>query len=158
MIPVQTHAKYDRLIADATRVAPATTVVVHPCDETSLRGVSEAADAGIIVPVLVGPQANVVEVAPRRAIDISRFEIVDAADSEDAAGVGVRLIREGKGELLMKGSLHTDELMRGVTATATGLRTDRRISHVFIMDVPTYGEPLFITDAAVNIFPDLDPN
>src|SRR3974377_1028683 len=156
MVPVQTHAKYDRLIADATRVPPATTVVVHPCDETSLRGVSEAADAGIIVPVLVGPKANVVEVAHRHAIDTARFEIGDAAEREDAAGVGVRLIREGKGELLMKGSLHTDELMRAVTATATGLRTDRRISHVFIMDVPTYGEPLFITDAAVNIFPDLD--
>jgi phosphate acetyltransferase len=156
MVPVQTHAKYDRLIADAARVPPATTVVVHPCDETSLRGVSEAADAGIIVPILVGAKAKIVEAADRHAIDIARFEIASAADSEDAAAVGVRLIREGKGELLMKGSLHTDELMRAVTATATGLRTDRRISHVFIMDVPTYGEPLFITDAAVNIFPDLD--
>jgi phosphate acetyltransferase len=156
MVPVQTHAKYDRLIADATRVPAATTVVVHPCDETSLRGVSEAADAGIIIPVLVGPKANIVEAAHRHAIDIARFEIESAADSEDAAAVGVRLIRERKGELLMKGSLHTDELMRAVTATTAGLRTARRISHVFIMDVPTYDEPLFITDAAVNIFPDLD--
>ena len=154
--PVQNHAKYDRLIADAKRVPPAITVVVHPCDETSLRGVSEAADAGIIDPVMVGPKSEIIEAAHRHAIDISLFDIVDAADSEDAAALGVKLIREGKGELLMKGSLHTDELMRVVTATATGLRTDRRISHVFIMDVPTYGEPLFITDAAVNIFPDLD--
>jgi phosphate acetyltransferase len=154
--PVQSHAKYDRLIADAKQVQPATTVVVHPCDEVSLRAALDAADAGLILPILVGPKSKIVETAQRYAVDIGRFEIVNAAHSEDAAALGVRLIREGKGELLMKGSLHTDELMRAVTATATGLRTARRISHVFIMDVPTYGEPLFITDAAVNIFPDLD--
>jgi len=154
--PVQSHAKYDRLIADAKQVQPATTIVVYPCDESSLRAASDAADAGLIVPVLVGPKAKIADAARRYGIDIGRFEIVDAAHSEDSAARGVSLIREGKGELLMKGSLHTDELMRAVTATATGLRTARRISHVFIMDVPTYAEPLFITDAAVNIFPDLD--
>jgi len=153
---VQTHAKYDRLIADAKRVTPATTIVVHPCDETSLRGASEAAEAGIIVPILVGPKAKIGDAARRYGIDVSHFEIVEAAHSDDAATLGVKLIREGKGELLMKGSLHTDELMHAVAATATGLRTARRISHVFIMDVPTYREPLFITDAAINIFPDLD--
>src|SRR3974377_1554076 len=137
--PVQNHAKYDRLIADAKRVPPAITVVVHPCDETSLRGVSEAADAGIIDPVMVGPKSEIIEAAHRHAIDISLFDIVDAADSEDAAALGVKLIREGKGELLMKGSLHTDELMRVVTATATGLRPDRRIRHGFMIGEQNFG-------------------
>jgi phosphate acetyltransferase len=155
-LPIQTHAKYDDLIARAKQVSPATTVVVHPCDETSLRGAADAATSGIIVPILVGPAAKITTTARQHTIDISRFEIVDAAHSDDAAARGVQLIHEGRGELLMKGSLHTDELMRAVTAPGTGLRTERRISHVFIMDVPTYPEPLFITDAAINIFPDLD--
>ena len=134
----------------------ATTVVVHPCDETSLRGAVEAAEAGIIVPILVGPAAKIAAVAREHGLDIGRFEIVDVPHSEAAAAKAVELIREAKGELLMKGSLHTDELMREVASSKTGLRTARRISHVFIMDVPTYSETLFITDAAINIFPDLD--
>ena len=150
------ESKYDRLIAKAKEVPAATTMVVHPCDETSLRGVTEAADAGIIVPILVGPAARIAAVAREHKLDISRFEIVDVAHSEAAAAKAVGLIREGKGALLMKGSLHTDELMRSVTSGTTGLRTARRISHVFVMDVPTYAETLFITDAAINIFPDLD--
>ena len=150
------ESKYDRLIAKAKEVPAATTMVVHPCDETSLRGVTEAADAGIIVPILVGPAAKIAAVAREHKLDISRFEIVDVAHSEAAAAKAVGLIREGKGALLMKGSLHTDELMRSVTSGTTGLRTARRISHVFVMDVPTYAETLFITDAAINIFPDLD--
>ena len=135
---------------------PATTIVVHPCDETSLRGAVEAAEAGIIVPILVGPADKIAAVAREHELDIGRFEIVDAPHSDAAAAKAVELIHEAKGELLMKGSLHTDELMRAVTASATGLRTARRISHVFVMDVPTYAETLFITDAAINIFPDLD--
>jgi phosphate acetyltransferase len=154
--PVQTHANYERLIARAKQVPPATTVVVHPCDETSLRAVAEAAEAGIIIPTLVGPKASIAALARQHGIDISRFELIDAVDADEAAAQGVKLIHEAKGELLMKGSLHTDELMRAVTASATGLRTARRISHVFVMDVPTYPEPLLITDAAINIFPDLD--
>lgn len=150
------HAKYERLIAKAKGCRPATTMVVHPCDETSLRGVVEAAEAGIIIPILVGPANKIAAVAREHKLDIRRFEIVDVAHSEAAAAKAVELIREGKGELLMKGSLHTDELMRSVTSGATGLRTARRISHVFVMDVPTYAETLFITDAAINIFPDLD--
>ncbi len=150
------HSKYERLIARAKQVPPAATVVVHPCDETSLRGATEAAEAGIIVPVLVGPAARISAVAREHGINIDRFEIVDAPHSEAAAAKAVALIHESKGELLMKGSLHTDELMREVTSSKTGLRTARRISHVFIMDVPTYSETLFITDAAINIFPDLD--
>jgi phosphate acetyltransferase len=132
------------------------TIVVHPCDETSLRGPIEAAEAGIIIPILVGPAAKITAVAREHKLDISRFEIVDVPHSEAAAAKAVELVRQAKGELLMKGSLHTDELMRAVTASATGLRTGRRISHVFVMDVPTYAETIFITDAAINIFPDLD--
>jgi phosphate acetyltransferase len=150
------HAKYERLIARAKQVPAATTIVVHPCDETSLRGAAEAAEMGIIVPVLVGPAGKIAAVAREHRVDIGRFEIVDVAHSDAAAAKGVELIREAKGELLMKGSLHTDELMRAVTSGASGLRTARRISHVFVMDVPAHPEVLFITDAAINIFPDLD--
>ena len=150
------HRKYERLIAQARQVPAATTVVAHPCDETSLRGAVEAAELGIITPILVGPSAKIIAVAKQHEIDISRYTLVDAPHSEAAAAKAVELIHESKGELLMKGSLHTDELMREVTSSKTGLRTARRISHVFIMDVPTYSETLFITDAAINIFPDLD--
>jgi phosphate acetyltransferase len=151
-----TASKYERLIARAKQVPAATTIVVHPCEESALRGPIEAAEAGIIVPILVGPSAKISAVARTHGLDIGRFEIVDAPHSEAAAAKGVELIHASKGELLMKGSLHTDELMREVTSSKTGLRTARRISHVFIMDVPTYSETLFITDAAINIFPDLD--
>ena len=150
------HVKYDRLIARAKTISPATTIVAYPCDETSLRGPIEAAEAGIIVPILVGPPEKIKSIAHEHGLNISRFEIVDAATPETAAATAVDLINQSKGELLMKGSLHTDELMRAVAASKTGLRTSRRISHVFIMDVPTYPETLFITDAAINIFPDLD--
>lgn len=150
------RSKFIEFIARAKQVPAPTTIVVHPCDETSLRGAIEAADAGIIVPVLVGPGAKISRVASEHGLDIARFRLVDAPHSHAAAAKSVALIRESRGELLMKGSLHTDELMREVTSSATGLRTARRISHVFVMDVPTYPETLFITDAAVNIFPDLD--
>jgi phosphate acetyltransferase len=149
-------SKYERLIARAKEVPPATTIVAHPCDETSLRGPVEAAQAGLIVPILVGPAKKISAVAREHGIDIARFEIVDVPHSEAAAAKAVALVHESKGELLMKGSLHTDELMREVTSSKTGLRTARRISHVFIIDVPTHSDTLFITDAAINIFPDLD--
>ena len=148
-------SKYDRLIAAAKAVPPAPTIVVHPCDETSLRGAVDSAAAGIIRPILVGPEGKIRDTASKFGLDISGFEIVDAPHSEAAATKGVELIHAAKGEMLMKGSLHTDELMRSVTAKVGGLRTDRRISHVFVMDVPAYAETLFITDAAINIFPDL---
>jgi len=150
------HSKYERLIARAKEAKPATTIVVHPCDETSLRGAIEAAEIGIIEPILVGPAKKITEVARAHSLQISKFQIVDAPHGEAAAAKAVELIRESKGELLMKGSLHTDELMREVTSSKTGLRTGRRISHAFIMDVPTHPETLVITDAAINIFPDLD--
>ena len=149
-------SKYERLIARAKQVAAAQTIVVHPCDESSLRGPVEAAELGIIKPILVGPAAKIKKVASEHGIKISDFQVIDAPHSEAAAERAVEMVHEGKGELLMKGSLHTDELMRAVTNSKTGLRTARRISHVFIMDVPTYPETLFVTDAAINIAPDLD--
>ncbi len=152
----KSESKYDRLIALAQGVAGVKAVVVHPCDEPSLRGAIEAANAGLIIPILVGPAPKIHAVAREHKLDIGKFDLVDAPHSDAAAAKAVELIRAGRGELLMKGSLHTDELMRAVTAASTGLRTVRRISHVFILDVPTYAETLFITDAAVNIFPDLD--
>ena len=152
----QSASKYDRLIAAAKAVPPAPTIVVHPCDETSLRGVVDSATAGIIRPVLVGPERKIRDTASKYGLDVSGFEIVDALHSEAAAAKAVELIHAAKGEMLMKGSLHTDELMRSVTAKVGGLRTERRISHVFVMDVPAYSETLFVTDAAINIFPDLD--
>jgi phosphate acetyltransferase len=154
--PAALASKYDRLIAEAKRSAAAKAIVVHPCDETSLRGAVEAAAMGLISATLVGPAARINNVAREHNLDIGKCELVDVAHSDAAASKAVELVRAGQGELLMKGSLHTDELMRPVTASAIGLRTERRISHVFIMDVPTYPETLFITDAAINIFPDLD--
>jgi phosphate acetyltransferase len=148
--------KYDRLIATAKAIPPTPTIVVHPCDETSLRGAVDSTRAGIIRPLLVGPERKIKEVAAKNGLDISGYEIVDAAHSDAAAAKGVELIHAAKGEMLMKGSLHTDELMRAVTAKTGGLRTDRRISHVFVMDVPAYAETIFVTDAAINIFPDLE--
>ena len=153
---LQTHAKYERLIARAKGVEAPKTLVVHPCDETSQRGALEAAAAGLIVPILVGPAAKISTVARTYKLDLDGIEIVDAAHSDAAAEKAVELVQAGMGEILMKGSLHTDELMRAVTNSKTGLRTARRISHVFILDVPTYPDTLFITDAAINIFPDLD--
>src|SRR3984893_18744275 len=156
--PVETHSasKYDRLIAAAQAVPPVPTIVVHPCDETSLRGVVDSAAAGIIQPVLVGPEKKIRETASKYGLDISGFEIVDAPHSEDAAAKSVELIHAAKGEMLMKGSLHTDELMRSVTAKVGGVGEDRRMSHVLVMDVPASADTLFVTDAAINIFPDLE--
>jgi phosphate acetyltransferase len=117
--------------------------------------VVEAAGAGLIKPTLVGSATKIREVASKHGIDIGSYEIVDAPHSEAAAARAVELVHEAEGEMLMKGSLHTDELMRSVTAK-TGLRTERRVSHVFVMDVPAYADTIFVTDAAINIFPDLD--
>jgi phosphate acetyltransferase len=150
------QSKYDRLINRAKQASAVRCAVVHPCDESSLTGVVQAAQNGLLVPILVGPAQRIKTIAREHDLDIDSFELVDVAHSEAAAARAVQLVHEGKAELLMKGSLHTDELMRAVTASATGLRTARRISHVFIMDVPSYPETLFIADAAINIAPDLD--
>ena len=150
------HEKYQRLIARCKTLTPTPTAVAHPCDESSLKGAVEAAELGILQPILVGPKARIEAVAAQFQLDLSRYEIVDAPHSHAAADQAVQLAREGKAEMLMKGSLHTDELMGAVVRTATGLRTERRISHAFIMDVPSLDRPLIVTDAAINIFPTLE--
>jgi phosphate acetyltransferase len=147
------HEKYDRLIAEAKRLPALPTAVAHPCDKSSLEGAVDAARLGLIKPILVGPTQRIRKVASEFGIDISGFTLVDTEHSQASAKRAVDLVREGKAEALMKGSLHTDELMGEVVKTDGGLRTARRISHCFIMDVPSYGEPLIITDAAVNIAP-----
>ncbi|WP_027468248.1 phosphate acetyltransferase [Deefgea rivuli] len=149
------HEKYEQLIARCKALAPAATAVAHPCDESSLRGVVEAAEIGILQPILVGPRGKIEAVAAQFGLDISRFELVDAPHSQASAEMAVQLVREGKAALLMKGSLHTDELMAAVVRSATGLRTARRISHAFIMDVPSLDRAIIITDAAINIIPTL---
>jgi phosphate acetyltransferase len=150
------HQKYEYLIASTRSLPALATAVAHPCDETSLRGVIEATEAGMIVPILVGPKERIHGLAQRLAIDIGDTEIVDVAHSQAASEKAVELVRTGRAELLMKGSLHSDELLGAVMKRETGLRTGRRISHVFVMDVPSHAQTLFITDAAVNISPDLE--
>lgn len=150
------HEKYERLLSMCKSLPPARTAVAHPCDESSLRGAVEAADMGLLAPILVGPAARIEAVAKQYGLDIRRFEIVDAPHSHASAEAAVRLASEGKAEMLMKGSLHTDELMGAALHKEAGLRTARRISHCFVMDVPAIDRPLIITDAAINIFPTLD--
>jgi len=150
------HAKYQKLIDFCKALPPTPTAVAHPCDETSLRGAVDAAKLGLIAPILVGPRARIESVAKQHKLDLRDFRIVDAEHSEQSAERAVALVREGKAEALMKGSLHTDELMGAVVRRETGLRTSRRISHCFVMDVPSYEETLIVTDAAVNIAPTLE--
>jgi phosphate acetyltransferase len=152
---VREHAKYERLISAAKGLERLSTAVAHPCDESSLKGALQAAEAGLIAPILVGPKDRIRGLAKSLELDIGSAEIIDAPHSQGAAERAVALAREGKAELLMKGSLHSDELLAEVAKRETGLRTGRRISHVFVMDVPTHAQTLFITDAAVNIAPDL---
>ena len=152
----QDHEVYERLIAATERLEAARTIVAHPCDGPSLQGALDARDAKIIEPVLVGPRARIEAAAARIERSLDGIEIVDTEHSHASAERAVALIREGAGAFLMKGSLHSDEILGAVAHREQGLRTERRISHVFAMAVPTYGQPLLITDAAVNIFPDLD--
>lgn len=150
------HEKYERLIARCKLLSPTVTAVAHPCDENSLRGAVEAAEMGLLQPILVGPRAKIEAVAAQFKLDISKFELIDVEHSVAAAEAAVQLAREGRAELLMKGSLHTDELMAAVVKSGTGLRTGRRVSHCFIMDVPSLDRALIITDAAINIFPTME--
>ena len=152
---VRTHEKYDRLIERCKGLPPTPTAVAHPCDESSLRGAVEAAELGLLTPILVGPRAKIEAVAKQCGKDISRYQVVDAPHSHASAEAAVRLMRDGKAEMLMKGSLHTDELMGAVVNRETGLRTARRISHCFVMDVPALDRAIIVTDAAVNMFPTL---
>jgi phosphate acetyltransferase len=153
---VQRHDRYKALIERCSRLEPVSVAVAHPCEETALRGAIEAAQAGLIIPTLVGPKQKILQVAGECGLDHKPYRLVDVEHSHAAAAKAVELIRTGEAEVLMKGSLHTDELLGAVVASATGIRTERRISHVFVMDVPTYHKVLFITDAAINIAPDLE--
>jgi len=150
------HEKYQRLIDYCKTLPPTPTAVVHPCDRSSLEGAVQAAKLGLIAPILVGPRDKIEAAAKAADLDISAYPLVDAPHSHAAAEAGVQLVREGKAEALMKGSLHTDELMAAVVRKDTGLRTSRRVSHCFVMDVPSYEHALIVTDAAVNIAPTLD--
>jgi phosphate acetyltransferase len=147
---------FGKLMKLCDALPPVTCAVVHPCDAASLGGAIEAARANLIVPVLIGPEAKIRAVAAAEKIDISAYEIVSVEHSHAAAIKAVEMTRAGQTEALMKGSLHTDELMGAVVPTATGLRTARRISHAFVLDVPTYPRLLMVTDAAINIYPDLE--
>ena len=148
--------KYERLLARCEFLAPVPTAVVHPCEASALEGAVEAAQKGLIEPLLVGPATKILETAERSKIDLSNLPIVDVPHSHAAAAKAVELIKQGKAEILMKGSLHTDELMAAIVSRDGGLRTGRRISHVFVMDVPTYHKVLIITDGAINIAPSLE--
>lgn len=151
-----TPSKYEQLIARARREPPVTTAVAHPCDAVSLRSVLEARDLGLIAPILVAPPAKLDAVARAAGVDLAGVPRVEALHSHDAADRAVALVREGRAQAIMKGSLHTDELMAAVVARDTGIRTARRVSHCFVMDVPGHAEALIITDAAVNILPTLE--
>lgn len=148
--------KYERLLARCEFLAPVPTAVAHPCEASALEGAVEAAQKGLIAPFLVGPASKIAEVAESAKIDLGDLPIVDVPHSHQSATKAVELIREGKAEILMKGSLHTDELMSAVVSREGGLRTGRRISHVFVMDVPTYHKVLIVTDGAINIAPTLE--
>jgi phosphotransacetylase len=148
--------KYEQLLVRCRSLEPIPTAVAHPCEATALSGAVEAGAMGLIVPILVGPATKIGEVAKRSGIDLGSTRVVDVPHSHAAAAKAVELVRQGQAELLMKGSLHTDELLGAVVARETGLRTGRRISHVFIMDVPTYHKVLIVTDAAITIAPTLE--
>jgi phosphate acetyltransferase len=155
-ISVRHHDSFSELFEKVQPLEPVPTAVVHPVDRVSLQGAMEAAESTFIRPILVGPEGRIRAVAEEHGVALSGAEIIDVAHSHAAASRAVALIREGTAEILMKGSLHTDEVLGAVLNKATGIRTERRISHIFVMDVPTYPKLLLISDAAVNIAPDLD--
>ena len=148
--------KYEQLLARCQTFEPIPTAVAHPCEETALAGAIDAGAQGLIVPILVGPAARIHEIANKSGIDLGRARIVDTPHSHASATKAVELVRHGEAEILMKGSLHSDELLGAVVAKEIGLRTGRRVSHAFIMDVPTYHKVLVVTDAAINIAPSLE--
>ncbi|MDR3534056.1 MAG: bifunctional enoyl-CoA hydratase/phosphate acetyltransferase [Rhodopila sp.] len=154
-VQLSRHERFRALLAQAAGHEPMPTAVAHPCDASSLGAAVEAAQAGLITPILVGPRAKILKAADAAKLDISAFRLVDVPHSEAAAAEAVALVQRGEASLLMKGSLHTDELLHAVLAPGSGLQTGRRLSHVYLMDVPSYPRPLLVTDAAVNILPDL---
>jgi phosphotransacetylase len=148
--------KYERLLERCKTLEAVPTAVAHPCEESALISAVEAAQAGLISPILVGPAAKIEETAKSAKVELGNLEIVDAAHSIDSAKKAVELVKAGRAEVLMKGSLHSDELLSAIVSRDGGLRTGRRISHVFVMDVPTYHKVLMVTDAAINIAPTLE--
>ncbi|WP_227269388.1 bifunctional enoyl-CoA hydratase/phosphate acetyltransferase [Roseobacter weihaiensis] len=148
-------AAYDRLLAQAQALPPLPTAIVHPCDAKSLEAALETRDLGLIQPLLVGPEDRIRATARENDLDIGDLPVFDTEHSHASADKAVELVRDGKARAIMKGALHTDEIMSAVVAKSGGLRTERRMSHVYVMDVPTYPKPLIITDAAINITPDL---
>jgi phosphate acetyltransferase len=148
--------KYEALLERCRSLDPVPTAVAHPCEETALTGAMEASAMRLIVPILVGPAIKIRETAKKAGVDLGKTRVIDVPHSHAAAAKAVELVRQGEAELLMKGSLHSDELLSAVIAKETGLRTGRRLSHVFIMDVPTYHKVLIVTDAAINIAPTLE--
>ncbi|MEM9782196.1 MAG: bifunctional enoyl-CoA hydratase/phosphate acetyltransferase, partial [Pseudomonadota bacterium] len=151
----QRGGAYDHLLAAAKEAPALATAIVHPCDADSLKAALQVRDIGLVEPILVGPAARIRATAEAAGLDLGTAQIVDAEHSHASAELAVALVRDGRARALMKGALHTDEIMSAVVAKATGLRTERRMSHVYVMDVPTYPKPLLITDAAINIAPDL---
>ena len=156
MTHVTGTGKYEQLLERCRSLGAIPTAVAHPCEASALAGAMEAAAKGLIIPILVGPAAKIAEIARAEAIDLGNTRIIDVPHSHAAAAKAVELVRLGEAELLMKGSLHTDEILGAVVARETGLRTGRRLSHVFIMDVPTYHKVLLVTDGAINIAPTLE--
>ena len=148
--------KYEELLAACSKFPPVATAVAHPCEDAALAATIEAAEAGLIRPILVAPVATLKALARRLKIDLKPYELVDVPHSHAAADKAVELVRSGQADMLMKGSLHSDEFLGAIVARETGLRTGRRLSHVFVMDVPTYHKVFIITDAAINITPDLE--
>ena len=151
-----THKKYQLLIERCRSLPPTPTAVAHPCDRSSLEGALDAARLGLIKPTLVGPAARIAAVAAECQLDISPYPVIDAGFSQESAEKAVALVRSGQAEILVKGSLHTDELLGAVVKRDTGLRTARRLSHCFVMDVPGHPDVIVITDAAINIAPTLE--
>jgi phosphotransacetylase len=150
------HARFSALLARIARTRPLTTAIVHPCDAQSLQAAVDAAEAGLIIPILVGPEATIRAVANEAGLNIGAFRIEPTKDSQESAARGVALVRAGEARLLMKGDLHTDELLHEVVRAAIGLSAGRRLSHVYVLDVPDYARLLLVTDAVINIEPTLD--
>jgi phosphotransacetylase/acyl dehydratase len=155
-VQISRHDRFRALMAAAAGHEPAATAVAYPCDASAIGAAAEAAMAGLIAPILVGPKDKILAAAAQAKVNVSTFRIVDVARSAEAAAAAVALVKNGEAKLLMKGSLHTDELLHAVLAPGSTLRTGRRLSHVYLLDVPTYPRPLLVTDAAVNIAPTLE--
>ena len=149
-------ASFARMLEVTRPLDPIPTAIVHPCDDTSLEGALAARDHGLIVPILVGPEDRIQAAADEAGLNLDGVKIVSTKHSHDSAKQAVLMVRQGEAQALMKGALHTDEIMSEVVHKERGLRTERRMSHVFVLDVPTYPKPLLISDAAINIFPDLE--